>query len=173
MGDTFVFSLGESLAGTDVRYGSRPIFDDQAWDSGKLSHIVDDQGQAHAASVSCYGQIVRTDHGAQLSKVSAYLSIVQRCVVGKIKDVEVIQKGVERGLILLPPGRNFDSEQQLRLRDHGDADIVDGKRDQALEHSIIRALHDVGANIGVEHVTRHLRLAFLYGEIFDTFHEIG
>src|ERR1700687_3782919 len=62
---------------------------------------------------------------------------------------------VEGGLILLPPGRHFNSEQQLRLGDDGDADGTDWHRLQPSQNSVMRALHDVRRYIRIEHVLCH------------------
>jgi hypothetical protein len=60
-------------------------------------------------------------------------------------------------LILTPTGRNFDSEQKFRFRDYRDAYTTDGKGTQPIEHMSVRALHDVGTGVRIQHVARHYR----------------
>ena len=59
-------------------------------------------------------------------QVGANLGVVQRCFVGKIQNLDVAQKSVERRFVLPPPRRHFDPEQEFGLGDYGDADVADG-----------------------------------------------
>jgi predicted Zn-dependent protease len=73
----------------------RPILDSQPGDPPKLSRIVRHQRQAEAAGVSGNKdeKVVRSNHAALPFQVSAYAGVVQRCFVGKVQNLDVIQEG--------------------------------------------------------------------------------
>src|SRR5262252_8334215 len=77
------------------------------------------------------------------------------CLVGKPENFDISQKGAQCRFILLLPGRNFDTVNKFGLRNHRDADLADRNFLQALQQRVMRALHQGGANISVQHVTKH------------------
>jgi len=80
---------------------------------------------------------------------------MRRCSVGKIENFDVAQKRIQRGLIQPLPGRHFDPKQQFQLSDYRDADVTHRNLLQALQNCIIRAFHDVGTRVRVQHIARH------------------
>src|SRR4029077_13982558 len=86
--------LLKSLTLTRGSRTNRPVLDDQPGDASKLSRVVGNQRQALATGVSSDEQVVRPNHRTQPFQVSAYAGVVRRCLVGKIQDLDVIQKGV-------------------------------------------------------------------------------
>ena len=60
-------------------------------------------------------EIVCAYHHSTRFECSTDLRIVKGCFVWKVQYFYVPEILVKGGMILLPPGRYFDSEQQLRL----------------------------------------------------------
>ena len=107
------------------------------------------------ACVSGNEEIVGANHLASFLQVSTDLRIVDSRVVGKLQDGDVRKKRVESGGVLRSARRHFYTVEQFRLGNHRYADVGDRHGAQSVEDGLARALHDVGARVGVEHVSSH------------------
>ena len=133
----------------------RPIFELQTFDTMEFADIVRHQPEREAPGVSGNEEIVGADHLASLLQISTDLRVVGSSVVGKFQDSDVRKKRVERGGVLRSARRHFNTVEQFRLGNHRYAHVGDRHGAQTLEDSLTRALHDVGAGVGVEHVSSH------------------
>jgi|SRR5450631_1203599 hypothetical protein len=132
-----------------------PIFKVEILDPAELPGIVGDQRKFEGTGVRRDEEIVCADHRSAHFEHGADLCIVKGCCVGKVQNLGVPQILIEGRMVLLPPGRHLDPEQQLRLGDDRDANGTDWNLRQSPENTVVRALHDVGRYIRVEHVLCH------------------
>lgn len=132
-----------------------PIFERQTFDAIEFRDVVRHQPEPEAACVSGNEEIVGADHLASFLQVSTDLRVVGGSVVWKIEDCDVRKKGLEGGVVLRSARRHFNTVEQFRLGNHRYTHVGDRHGAQSLEDSLTRAFHDVGARVGVEHVSSH------------------
>jgi hypothetical protein len=146
-----------------------PVFNDEILDATELSGIVGHEREFERTGVRRNEKIVRTDYRSTRFERGADLRIVKSRFVGKVQNLDVPQILIEGSMILPPPGRHLNPEQQLRLGDDGDTDDTDWNLLQSSQNIVMRTLHDVGTKYPYRACTLPSEFALLDRQIFNPF----
>src|SRR6185436_19203277 len=87
--------------------------------------------------------------------------------------VDIWQESAECGRVLVPTRRDFDTVEQFCFGHDRHADVGDGHGLQTLDYKGVRALHDVGAGIRVQHEARHQRSRSWMGRSSTSFMKVS
>src|SRR5579859_6014027 len=126
-------------------------------DARKLAGVVRDQSQPEASRVGRDEQIIGADHCSQALLRGTNLSIVGTSPFGEVQDLDIGQETAKGRFILPLPARHLNTKEQFGLRDYRNADVAHRNFLQAPQKKLVGALHDIRADVCVEHVPQHYR----------------
>ncbi len=104
-----------------------PVFDLEVLDSSELVDVVGHERELEITGMRGDEEIIRAYHRSLRFERGADPCVVNRCLVWKIQDLDIPEILVDRRLLLMSPRRHFNSVEQFRLGDDGDAHGSDGR----------------------------------------------